>query len=122
MTLEAFEHEVWRAIFATELFDFSKHGCIKHMTLEYRRMWLTAKVVKPSPDDSNIRSVVNTITDTLLGEMTEFDREQRRRAYLECLCDAIAHESIVYSRDIDEIMDPMSNGSSIMDEDLILCY
>ncbi|KAL8773070.1 MAG: hypothetical protein Q9194_004446 [Teloschistes cf. exilis] len=118
MTIEAFDHEVRHAMFATELFDFSKHGRIKHMTIEYRRMWLMAKVVKPSPDENNIRSVVNTITDTLLGDTTEFDREWWRRAYIECLCDAIAHESIVYSRDIDEIMHPTRNGLSIMDEDL----
>ncbi|KAL8642374.1 MAG: hypothetical protein Q9228_000927 [Teloschistes exilis] len=94
---KAFDHEVRHAMFATELFDFSKHGRIKHMTIEYRRMWLMAKVVKPSPDENNIRSVVNTITDTLLGDTTEFD---------------------LYSRDIDEIMHPTRNGLSIMDEDL----
>lgn len=102
MATEAFDHEIRRAIIATEVFDLSKCGDPSRVTIEYRRMWFMAKVMKPGPDHRNLSSIVNNTADILLGDSdtTASEREQRRSAYVESLCDAVAHESTFSFRHI----------------------
>ncbi|KAL8818391.1 MAG: hypothetical protein Q9223_002967 [Gallowayella weberi] len=92
---KAFDAEIRRALFTTNLFDSSKHVQIRNMTPEYIRMWLMAKIARASPGHlDTISSVVVSTTDLLLADTDDFSRKQRRLAYFGNLCDAIAHRFV----------------------------
>ncbi|KAL8732733.1 MAG: hypothetical protein Q9166_002513, partial [cf. Caloplaca sp. 2 TL-2023] len=88
----AFDAEIRRALFSTNLFGSSKHIHIRRMTPEYICMWLMAIIARTSSTHQDtISSVVTSTTDLLLADTDAFSREQRRLAYVENLCDAIAY-------------------------------
>ncbi|KAI4171819.1 MAG: hypothetical protein LQ348_006861 [Seirophora lacunosa] len=89
---KAFDAEVRRAIFTCHLLDFEEGSHNRYMSVEYTRLWLMAKIARPSfRTESALSSAVTRVTKVLLTDTPGHDYEERRLAYVENLCDAIAH-------------------------------
>lgn len=92
--LEAFDAEIVRAVFATNIFDFSKYHRLRCLPSKYLRMLLVAKVVNPSVNNKGnlLRSVIGQVTDRLLEAAPTDGLEEQRLQYVHNLCDAAAHK------------------------------
>ena len=91
--LEAFDAEVVRAVFPTNIFDFSNYSRARRMPPKCMRMLFVAKVVNPSMSNKGnfLRCVISRVTDRLLEGAPTGGLEEQRLQYVHNLCDAVAH-------------------------------
>jgi ankyrin repeat protein len=92
--LEAFDAEVLRAVFATNIFDFTRTHRTSKISPRCLRILLVARVVNPSMNNKGqfFRSVISQVTDHLLEAAPKDDLEKRRLQIVHLLCDAAAHK------------------------------
>ncbi|KAL8848471.1 MAG: hypothetical protein Q9221_006522 [Calogaya cf. arnoldii] len=117
---KAFDAEVRRAIFATNLFDFDKRAHVRGMTPAYMKLWLMAKIARPAANGRDaLSSAVTRVTKLLLADTPNSGYEKRRLMYVENLCDAIAHHFYHNFSIFLDAMFEMGDSSSLAVDDLL---